>query len=158
MPPPFIAASCTAKINSLGCVPTMSWTGALSASNPNPFTLACSDVLNFKSGLLFYGYDSAAIPFQAGTLCAAPPIKRTGIQNSLGNSPPPADCSGSYAYDMNARIQSGLDPNLVAGAMVFAQDGSRDPSDAFTTSLSNAIQFEIDPWFTFSEGRAARFS
>ncbi|MCK6446056.1 MAG: FG-GAP repeat protein [Planctomycetes bacterium] len=144
VPPPLVLAYCTAKPNSQGCAPTMAWTGFPSASNPNPFELTCSQVLNYKWGLLFYGAAAAAIPFQGGTLCVAPPIERTNVQFSWG-SPSGADCTGTYTYDMNARIQSGLDPNLVAGAAGFAQYWSRDPADPFTTSLSNAIEFHIDP-------------
>ncbi len=145
VPPPFIVSYCTAKTNSQGCVPAMSWSGVPSASNPNAFTLACTNALNFMPGLLIYGMGSAALPFQGGTLCVGPSVLRTTLQTSLGNPPPPTDCSGTYAYDMNARIQSGVDPNLVAGAMVFAQYWSRDPADPFASSLSDAVQFEIAP-------------
>jgi len=50
VPPALVESYCTGKPNSLGCVPRMSWTGAPSASNPTPFTLVCSDVLNYQSG------------------------------------------------------------------------------------------------------------
>ncbi|MBI5431837.1 MAG: hypothetical protein HZA52_03285 [Planctomycetes bacterium] len=33
----------------------------------------------------------------------------------------------------------------VAGAAGFPQYGSRDPAEPFTTSLSNAVQFQIEP-------------
>lgn len=69
-----------------------------------------------------------------------------------GGSPSGSDCTGTCTYDMNARTQSGLDPNLAAGATRFAQCGSRDPADPFTTRLSNAVEFDIDTW-TSSHGR-----
>ncbi|MBI5431838.1 MAG: FG-GAP repeat protein [Planctomycetes bacterium] len=144
VPPPTVLSYCTAKTNSQGCSPTMAWTGFPSASNPNPFDLTCAQVLNLKWGLLFYGMAPASFPFQGGTLCVAPPIERTTVQNSFGSGSG-QNCTGTYTYDMNARIQSGLDPNLVAGAAGFAQYWSRDPADPFTTSLSNAVEFHIEP-------------
>jgi len=94
---------------------------------------------------MFYGYVEAAIPFQDGTLCVAPPLVRTPVQFSYGNPPPPTDCSGTYAFDMNARIQSGLDAALVAGAHVYCQYWMRDPGAASATGLSDALHFQIEP-------------
>ena len=101
-------------------------------------------VVNSQPGLLFYGYGDAALPFQDGTLCVAAPQRRTPVQNSGGN-PPPLDCSGSYSFDMNAWIQSGVDASLVAGTRVYAQFWSRDPQASFPTGLTNAIDFVIRP-------------
>jgi len=56
-----------------------------------------------------------------------------------------SDCGGGFSFDMNARIQSGLDPALVAGSDVFTQYWSRDPASASTTSLSNALHFLVNP-------------
>ena len=145
VPPPPVLSYCSAKQNSQGCTPAMGWSGVPSASNPNPFLLSCANVINFKSGLLFYGLAPAATPFQGGTLCIAAPIQRTAVQNSMGSFPPLADCTGNYSMDMNARIQSGLDPGLVAGAWAFAQYWSRDPAASFGTGLSDALQFQIAP-------------
>ncbi len=145
VPPPLVRLYCTAKTNSLGCVPSMSWTGFPSASNPTPFTLNCSNVINYKYGLLFYGFAEADVPFQGGTLCVAPPHQRTGLQFSAGDPPPPPDCTGTFTFDMNERIQSGVDRALVAGATVFAQYWSRDPGDPHGTSLSDAVLFEVSP-------------
>ena len=133
---------CTAKVNTLGCTPAIGFSGAPSASSPNPFDVSATNVLNNKPGMLFYGYSPAAIPFQGGHLCVQPPIKRTPPQSSGGN-PPPSDCSGTYAYDMNARIQSGIDPGLTVGTSVYGQYWSRDPSDPHTTNLTDALEFLI---------------
>jgi len=144
-PPPLIESYCTAKTNSLGCVPTMSWTGTPSVSNPSPFELLCTQVINFKQGLLFYGYAPSAAPFQGGVLCVATPLRRTPIQNSLGSSPPINDCSGQYSLDMNAVAQSGADANLIVGANVWCQYWMRDPQSPSTTGLSDSVHFELDP-------------
>ena len=54
------------------------------------FTVTGTNVRNHKSGLLVHGiHGRAAIVFQGGTLCVAPPIRRTPAVSS-GGSPPPA--------------------------------------------------------------------
>ena len=143
--PTQVSAYCTGKLNSAGCVPTMGWSGSPSASSPSPFLLTCADVLNFKAGLLFYGFGAAAIPFQGATLCVQPPLRRTSLQFSGGNPPPPSDCSGSYSFDMNAHIQGGADAALVPGTAAFSQYWGRDPAASFGTSLSDAVSLEIAP-------------
>lgn len=143
--PPLVETYCTPKTNSQGCVPVVSWSGVPSTTNPSPFTIECRDVLAFKSGLLFYGLAPAALPFQDGTLCVTPPLRRTPIQFSFGTPPPPENCTGTYAFDMNAWIQSGADPLLDAGVDVYGQYWSRDPGAAVQTGLSGGLHFVIDP-------------
>jgi hypothetical protein len=102
-------------------------------------------VINNKGGTLYYGVSGQlAAPFQGGFQCVAPPRRRTGVQISGGN-PAPDDCSGAYAYDFNARIQSGVDPALAAGVIVDAQYWSRDGAASFQTGLTNAVEFTISP-------------
>lgn len=138
-----ITTYCTAQTNSQGCVPSIAGSGAPSASSASPFTLSATMVLNNKPGVFFYGINGrAAIPFNGGTLCAQPPLKRTPPQASGGN-PPPDDCSGNYSIDFNALIQGGSDPNLVPGATVNGQYWSRDPASAGATNLTNAVEFSI---------------
>ncbi len=136
-------AYCTAKVNSQGCTPATGWTGAPSASSAAPFTVEATFVINNKNGILFYGSSGpATVPFQGGTLCAAPPITRTPVQLSGGN-PPPDDCSGSFSFDFNAWIQGGSDPELGPGVRVNAQYWYRDPAASFGSGLSDAIEFTI---------------
>ncbi|MDP6538626.1 MAG: hypothetical protein QF903_10380 [Planctomycetota bacterium] len=135
---------CTAKPNSLGCVPAIAFAGEPSVTDPAPFLVTASAVLNQQFGLFFYGYAPALTPFQDGTLCVSPPIERTVIQHSGGAGAPP-DCTGTYGLDFNARIQGGADPGLTAGTTVYGQYWSRDPQSASTTGLSDALQFTIRP-------------
>ena len=135
---------CTAKTNSLGCTPQIFSTGFPSPTQPTAFRIRARQVLNNKPGLLLYSQASAATPFQGGFLCLAPPVTRITVPGSAGNPPPP-DCSGLYAYDFHDRIRSGVDPGLVPGEDVFAQYWSRDPIDPFTTSLTDALAFFIEP-------------
>ncbi len=136
---------CTAKVNSGGCTPIIAALGTPSATGTVYFELCAVNVITNKNGMLFYGYSSAAIPFHGAWLCVQPPLRRTTVlQSGWG---PWADCSGSYTYDFGARIQSGVDPALVAGVPIYAQYWHRDPADpaGFGTGLSDAAAFVITP-------------
>ena len=136
---------CAAKLNSQGCSAAIGFSGIASVSSPAPFAVTATNVINQQAGTLFYGFASAATPFQGGTRCVHTPLARTPLLASGGNAPPD-DCSGAYSYDFNARIDSGVDTSLVAGATVFCQFWYRDGADpaGFGTGLSNALQFSID--------------
>ena len=137
-----VTVYCTAKPNSAGCVPAISSTGAPSATWAQPFMIQASEVLNAQLGVLFYGHQPAAVPFQGATLCVAPPVLRAAAQPTGGN-PLPLDCSGQLAYDFNALIQSGTNPALVNGVQVNVQFWYRDPGDVFGTGLTDALEFVI---------------
>ena len=130
----------------LGAGPAISSSGVASATSANPFLVDASDVLNQKFGLLFYGTTQAALAFQGGTLCMTLPVTRTNVQTS-GGSASGTDCTGSYSFDVNAWIQGGSDPSLVAGVQMCCQYWMRDPQDptGFATSLSNALEVTIAP-------------
>lgn len=138
------ASYCTAKVNSQGCTPSIDSTGSASMTSGSPFNITAMNVVNNKSGLLFYGLGSNDAPFQGGMLCVQAPFQRTTIQNSGGNAGP-NDCSGSYSFDMNALIQSGADSNLSVGTRVFTQYWSRDPQSPSGTGLTNGLDFVICP-------------
>jgi hypothetical protein len=135
---------CTGKINSQGCTPAISTTGSASETSASPFTITASNFVNQKNGLLFYSHAPTSSVFQGGFKCVADPVVRTTIVNS-GGSTSGSDCTGSYSFEFNALIQSGNFASLVAGAEVYAQWWSRDPASASHTSLSNAVQFVINP-------------
>jgi hypothetical protein len=136
---------CTAKTNSLGCTPTISASGCPSATAGSGFVVSASHVLNKKQGLFFYGTGGVqAVAFQGGWLCVKGSVRRTSVQLSSGN-PPPSDCSGAYALDFNARIASGVDPSLVAGATIAGQWWSRDPAATFGSGLTDAVRAVIGP-------------
>ncbi|MEO6710021.1 MAG: hypothetical protein ABIP42_10625 [Planctomycetota bacterium] len=81
----FPTAYCTAKVNSLGCAPSIGSIGIPSASAGSGFTINGSNVRNMKPGMLLYGLSGpAAIPFHGGTLCLAA-HKRSLSVNSGGN-------------------------------------------------------------------------
>jgi hypothetical protein len=138
---------CTAKVNSLGCTPSIASSGTPSASQGSGFTVRATDMISSTNGMLVYSTTGPlALPFQGGTLCVSPPIRRTTGQNS-GGSPPNTDCTGQLQIDFNAWIASGVDPQLAAGTTVNGQFWGRDVHDptGFGSSLSDAIEFSICP-------------
>jgi hypothetical protein len=144
---------CTAKINSLGCTPSIGSTGAASATLTSGFVIKGTSVRNNKNGLLFYGVTGrATTPFQGGTLCVNSPIKRTGSVNSGGNPLPANDCSGVYSMDMNAFAHSSGPPIplpalIIAGTVVNCQWWGRDPGFPApnNTTLTNGLEYTVCP-------------
>lgn len=135
---------CTPKLTSLWCLPGIDASGSASVTSPVPFQIGAADLLNQKTGLLFYGYGANAAVFQGGTLCCQPPVRRTNTQSTGGLSGA-SSCTGSLVFDMNERIRSGVDPALASGATVAAQYYFRDPQDGWGIGLSDGLLFQIGP-------------
>lgn len=135
---------CAGKVNSLGCTPTIAFSGTASATSTAPFAITASNFLNQKIGLMFYSHRPSATLFQGGIKCVGDPVVRTPAHNS-GGSASGSDCTGAHGLDFNARLQSGVDPTLTAGAEIHAQFWARDPQSLIPTSLSNALRFVIHP-------------
>jgi len=134
---------CAAKVNSQFCVPSIAISGPPKLSGSSPSVVVATNILNGRNGLLFYGYQPSAAPFQGGTLCVQGSIRRTAVQNSgaVGAS---SNCAGSFQFDMNAFITSGADPLLQVVGQTFAcQFWSRDPGDPFGSSLTNAVLGQV---------------
>lgn len=133
---------CTAKTNSQGCMPAIdhSGTARLSASD---LTVSASGVLNQKSGVLFWGRQSASVPFQGATRCVRVPVRRTQLQSS-GGTLAGDDCTGTYAFtfDSNYLQSKGIAP----GDEIVAQYWYLDPMDLGSgTGLTDAIWFVVCP-------------
>ena len=150
-PCPSPVAYCTAKLNSLGCLPGILSSGQASATALNGFAVFADGVRNQKAGLMLYGISGrSAAPFQGGFLCIAGPVRRSIGINSGGNALPADDCSGSYLLDMNSFGRGLLGgtpiPELsVAGTVVQIQAWGRDngfPAPNNST-LSDALEYTI---------------
>lgn len=139
---PPVVAYCVAKINSAGCVPSVSSAGVPTISNSSTFFVTAHNVLNQKLGHLFWGQAPAALPFYGGTKCVAAPTVRTPNQNS-GGSLAGNDCTGAYSFqfDNNYMLAQGLS----AGDAIYGQFWSRDPADAKTVGLTDGLSFTICP-------------
>lgn len=136
---------CTSQRNSAACQPRIHAAGSPSASQPMPFLVTCAEVVSQKSGLFFYGGGRQATPFNGGWMCAALPLRRTPVLSS-GGSASGTDCTGSFAFDLNAWIQSGADAALQPGVALYGQFWSRDPAAAATNvNLSNAVALRVCP-------------
>ena len=100
--PPDVASYCVAKVNSLGCTPTIAANGTASATAASGLQILATNVRNQKAGLLIYSVTGrASTPFYGGFLCMQLPVRRTTPTNSGGTQLPASDCTGAYSIDMN---------------------------------------------------------
>ncbi len=141
---PLPTSYCTAKTNSLGCTPTITWSGMPSASAGSGFIIGAQQVLPHMSGALHYGTRGIAIPWNGGLRCTTDGNPgRTWPQTASASGAPP--CTGEYAFDFNQFIASGVNPILIAGQRVFVQYYMRDPASTYGWGLSNGLDFTILP-------------
>ncbi|HTF88369.1 MAG TPA: hypothetical protein VK843_08165 [Planctomycetota bacterium] len=147
---PLPVSYCTAKLNALGCLPSMRWNGIPSASAGSGFTIQCVNARNQKPGLLLYSLTGqATFPAHGAILCVNAPIRRA-LGVSSGGSASGDDCSGILATDFNAFAVGALggNPSLalqVPGTVVDAQYWGRDPGFAAPNNsmLSNGLHFTM---------------
>jgi Tol biopolymer transport system component len=133
---------CASQLNSAGCVPRIRFSGYPSVSAGSGFTIRGEPMLSTRNGLLCYGISGPdSVPFQGGTLCARPPLRRTALQNSGGVGP----CGGLFQVDFASYVASGVDLSLIPGQGVWAQWYSRDPASLSTTNLTDALYFVLRP-------------
>lgn len=148
------ATYCTAKLNSLGCLPAIAASGASSGTSGSGFDITCSNVRNNKPGVLIYSNGGRlAAPFLGGYLCVGGASPRRTVPLNSGGSPAPADdCSGVYGLDMNAFAVGALGGApasflTVYGTTVDAQFWGRDPGFPAPngSTLSGGLEFMVGP-------------
>lgn len=135
---------CVGKMNSLGCVPAIGSVGTASLSGPDDFHVTAARELSNRLGIVYFGTQPASTPFAGGIMCVHTPVARTPAQNS-GGPATPTDCTGSY--DFHVQNTWLVSRGWGAGTDLYAQYWSRDPQhpDGSSVSLSNALQFEVQP-------------
>jgi hypothetical protein len=135
---------CTAKVNSANCLPSIGWTGTPTLNaGPDDFLVRCTNVLNQKSGLFFWGFQPHSIPFSGGFLCVAQPVVRTPVRNS-GGSPGGSDCtSGVYEFPFTAAYAQSR--GLQVGTDYYGEWWTRDPAhfDNTNVGFSNALHWRF---------------
>ena len=143
---------CTAKVNSLGCSPSISGIGTSRATGSSTFNVRAINLQNNKPAILLYGNTGrAASAFSGGTLCVNGPLRRVQGLNT-GGQPAGNNCSGLLMVDMNAFRAGALGGNpagflSIPGALVNCQYWARDSGFGApnNTQLSNALEFEVGP-------------
>lgn len=135
---------CTAKTNTLGCVPRMTVCGAPSTSAGQRFALIAENVRSHKTGFLIWARSPQAAPFDGGTMCIGTPRRRTPAQDSGGTSTA-NNCKGAYSFWFDPAYTASM--GLAPGDVVYAQYYSRDPWSFGPSNigLTNAIRFVVLP-------------
>ena len=135
---------CTAKVNSCGTTPFISYAGSPSAGAVSGFSISGMNAKTGTIGVLVYTQNGRdAIPFDGGTLCVSPPVNR-GIPTAAAGGTPML-CDASYSLDMNC-FASGFCGGAPAaylgtvGQTVNAQWWGRD-TVAHGSYLSNALEY-----------------
>ena len=140
--PPVATEYCTAKPNSLGCLPSIGMLGARQRERGLWLRTERRELVG-GTGLFIHSTTGAqALPFHTGLLCVQPPITRHGVVATGGTS---GTCSGVLTEDFNAYVASGADPALVARTNVSIQAWARDPAAPFGDSLSDALATSVAP-------------
>jgi hypothetical protein len=141
---------CTSGTSASGCNAFIGAVGTPSASWPSGFSIFASQVEGQKDGLFYFSTNGRqANSWGSGTSyqCVTPPVVRTPIVAGTGTA---GTCNGFPIVSLNG-LWCPFCPkpskNPGAGAIVQAQFWYRDPTNTSnqTTSLSNAIEFQVCP-------------
>ncbi len=140
---PFPTNYCTAKVNSLGCTPGITYGGAASLSLGAGLAVVGVNVVPGENGLMIWSNTTASLPFFGGTLCVGAPIKRTPVQSTSTNASYP--CTGQYYFQVSQAFMAA--EGLSAGQDFYAQFWSRDTGFAAPNNvgLTNGLQARIVP-------------
>ena len=135
---------CSPQVGSTGCAAQLDARGNSSATAGAGFLVGVTQIEPQRAGLLFFGTRGPkSAPFHGGTLCVAPPLRRTPVQQSVSVAPPP--CDGELAYDFNSLFNVPSDPTLQYGDQLWVQAWIRDPGLPNGAQLSDALELVIGP-------------
>ncbi|MCC6406483.1 MAG: hypothetical protein IT453_04920 [Planctomycetes bacterium] len=120
---------CVSKLTSGGSLPVVAYSGSPTFA-ANNFVVELQQGTSNKNAILFWGAASNNAPFNGGTLCVAPPLKRGPlvVTDTFGFTTTPFPLIASDV-----------------GKTYFFQYWMRDPADPFTIGLSNGLQAQICP-------------
>ncbi len=138
------AVYCVAKLNSLGCLPSISSSGSATLGAPDNFAIHANNVLNNRPGLVLWSTLAGASPFGGGTLCLQAPIRRMPGINA-GGSPSGNDCTGNYNQSVSDAYLAAN--GVTSGMTLHFQVWSRDQGFAAPNNigLSDALRVFICP-------------
>jgi Tol biopolymer transport system component len=132
------------KMNSLGCLPTIEFSGEARVSNGYALSVSSSSVRNNKTGLLIHGVSGAQAKAFGGGLLYVVQGKRSSLVSSGGTPPPVNDCSGAWTLDLGTMLASSpIGPGVGAGSVLYLQWWGRDTPN--TVQLSDALQVVVAP-------------
>ena len=140
---PAITSYCSGKLNSQGCVPSITSSGEPRLGPPtDAFYLSATGWIGNQPGIFLWSVQSASAPFFGGTLCVGGSVHRTVPQKSGGL---PSGCTGTFSYHFTSAYMTSQ--GLPAGQLVFGQFWGRDNGIALPNDvgLSDAIQFTVCP-------------
>lgn len=139
-------------VSTNGCTATMAASSATAsiAAGPGSFLLNTTATEGAKSGLTFYGVmGPVSVSWNSySMLCVKAPTQRTPAGSSGGTD---LSCNGSYSLDLFGFLAAtpGALGNVlgvpVSGTAYNAQTWHRDPGNAKTTGMSNALSFTLCP-------------
>ena len=141
---PPITSYCVGKLNSQGCVPSITSAGEPRLGPPtDAFFLSVTGWLANKPGIFLWSGSPASTPFYGGTLCLGAPVRRTASQSSGGQQQ--LACSGTYSYHFTRAYMASW--SMSPGQILFGQFWGRDSGIAPPNNigLSDAIEFTIWP-------------
>ena len=141
---PAATVYCDAKVNSLGCMPSIEAQGSVRLNESDTLCVKAAGVLNNQVGILFWGTADQALPAFGGTLRVAPPVRLMNAQPTGGN-PGPDDCSGTLEFEFSGAYLSGQ--GIGPFSALYAQYWYRDPrfQAPNDVGLTAAVRFYVCP-------------
>ncbi len=133
---------CEAKVNSLGCVPSIGWSGEPTLTGPDDFHVLATNIVPSKLGILLWSTSGpAGTPFFGGMLCVAPPQHRSSRLFSGGQGG--GACDGAFDFHFTHSYMQAQ--GLVIGSRIYIQLWYRDPMhlDGTGTGLTDGLTATI---------------
>ncbi|QDU66357.1 FG-GAP repeat domain-containing protein [Engelhardtia mirabilis] len=130
-----------AKLNSLGCLPTMGKVGS-PAIGGSGLTLRADNEVIDQPGVMIVGPGPADVPFLAGTLLVGGPWAFIPVTASHGSGDP-GTCDGAVSLTVGTATLA----SLGVGTRLHVQVLGLDPlqADGTSASLSDGLWFEVIP-------------